>query len=76
MAGLGIQRDRAAGLLDDPVDGGQAQTGALAGGLGGEERIERAVGDLARHPNPVVGHDEAHMRSRMRVGMAAGEVLV
>jgi len=34
--------DEAAALLDDAVDGGETETSALAGFLGGEERLEDA----------------------------------
>jgi hypothetical protein len=52
---LGIGEDEAARLLDDAVDGRQAEAGALADFLGGEEGLE----DLAEH----VG---AQCRSRCR----------
>src|SRR5207237_2867000 len=41
-AGLRIDVDRAARALDDAVDGGEAEPGALAGLLGGEEGLEEA----------------------------------
>ena len=37
-----VERDAAAALVDDAVDRGQAEAGALALRLGGEERLERA----------------------------------
>jgi len=40
QAGLALHFDPALVLFDDAVDGGQAQAGALAHSLGGEERIE------------------------------------
>ena len=40
-AGFGVDPDVAVGLGEDPVDGGQAEPGSAAVGLGGEERLER-----------------------------------
>ena len=39
---LAVDFHAAAALLDDPEDGGEAQAGALARSLGGEERLEQA----------------------------------
>ncbi len=49
------------GLLGIAVDHGQAQAGALADGLGGEEGIEGARHDLGRHPGAVVGDQQRHV---------------
>ncbi len=43
---LGIAEDEAAGLLDDAIDHGQAEAGALADFLGGEEGVEDLVADI------------------------------
>ena len=48
LAGRGVDRDLAAGVGDDAVHGREPEPGALAGRLGREERLERAVGDLRR----------------------------
>ena len=40
---------------DDPVRGGQPESGAVAHVLGGEERVEHAVADLGGDPGAVVG---------------------
>ena len=45
-----VEVDVAAGLLDDAVDGGEAEARALADLLGGEERLE----DLAPAPPAVM----------------------
>jgi len=50
FAGLGVHIDEAAGLLDDAIDRRQAEAGALADFLGGEERLEDLVDDLAGIP--------------------------
>ena len=49
LADLAVGEDVAARLLDDAVDGGQAEAGALADILGGEERLEDLGHDLGRH---------------------------
>src|SRR5205823_1724646 len=40
--------DEAAGLLDEAVDAGEAEPGALADLLGGVERVENLVDDVGR----------------------------
>ena len=54
--GAEIERDPAAGLVDDPVDRGQPEPGALARRLGREERLEDARLGLGVHPAAGVGH--------------------
>ena len=50
----GLDLDRAAVLLDDPVADRQAQAGPLADRLGGEERVEDAArGSPGRCPQPL-----------------------
>src|SRR3954466_9807189 len=52
---LAVDRDRPAMLLrDDVVADRQAEAGALAGRLGGEEGLEQFLANLGRHPNAVV----------------------
>ena len=43
-------------LRDDVVADRQAEAGALAGRLGGEERLEQLVPDLGRNADAVVAH--------------------
>jgi len=52
---------------DNAVAGVQAQAGAFAGGLGGEEGLEDAVLELARDAGAVVGQLDDD-----EVGLAAG----
>ena len=52
--------DVPAAARDDAVHGGQAEPGAAALRLGGEERVERALRGLARHSLAVVGDVDAH----------------
>ena len=49
LADLRIAIDEAAGLLDDAVDHRQAEPGALADFLGGEERLEDLLDHLGRN---------------------------
>ena len=53
LAGLAVDLDVAAGLLDEAVDHAEPEAGALALGLGGEERLEDVVDDLGGMPQPV-----------------------
>ena len=53
LADFGVDIDEAAGLLDDAVDGGEAEPGALADLLGREERLEDLVDDVGGMPVPV-----------------------
>ena len=49
VPGLGVEPDVAAGLVDDPVDRGQPEAGALALLLGREERLEDVLARVAVH---------------------------
>ena len=40
--------------LDDAAADGESESGAAAGALGGEERLEDALGDLGRHAGAAV----------------------
>ena len=55
-------------LLDDAVDDGQAQAGALAEFLGGEERLEDARLHFAAHAAASVGHGQQHVAAGLDVG--------
>src|SRR5207237_7230039 len=48
VAFFAIDLDVAAGLLDEPVDHAEAETGSLADVLGGEKRLEDLVADRGR----------------------------
>ena len=56
---LRIGEDEAARLLDDAVDGRQAEPGALADFLGGEERLEHLAEHVGGMPVPVSVIDSA-----------------
>jgi hypothetical protein len=68
-SGFGVDPHVPAGLRDDAVDDGQAQARPLALGLGGEERLERMVGDLRRHPRAVVADLHSRVTARRQVGV-------
>ncbi len=73
-----VDRDRAAVLLrDDVVADRQAEAGAFAGRLGGEERLKQLVPDLGRDAGAVVAHPDfdrlaqvagRHLEGRAKVG--------
>src|SRR3569832_586468 len=52
------------------VDGREAQTGAAADHLGGEERLEDPVADLLVDADPIVGDGKPHMVSLPCIRMA------
>jgi hypothetical protein len=66
---LGVDPHVAPGLGHDSVDGRQAQTGPLPFGLGREERLERPVQDLGRHPGAVVADLERDVPPGGQVGV-------
>jgi hypothetical protein len=55
-ADLAVDRDRPAGLLDEPVDHGQPETSALPRPLGRKERLEGAPADLLGHADSGISH--------------------
>src|SRR5205085_11485639 len=55
LAGRTVDEDEAAGLLDDAVDGGEAEPGAGADLLGREERLEDAHEILLRDAESGIG---------------------
>ena len=76
-ADLARSLDRAAVLLDDPVDRREAEARSLAGALGGEERLEHLRPRLGRHPVPRVGHGDPQARPGLDVqllGLVGGEL--
>src|SRR5215471_12565624 len=61
FADIAVRSDAAAVLLrHDVVADGKAEAGALAGWLGGEERLEQFVPDLGRNAGAVVTHTDLH----------------
>ena len=67
-----IDIDKAAGLLDDAVDRGQAKAGAFADVLGGEERLEDLADDRRRNAGAGVGDFDQHVvRRRHALGVIA-----
>ena len=66
LADLGIAEDEAAGLLDDAVDHRQAEAGALADFLGGEERLEDLLHHVGRDAGAGVLDLDQHVVGRRR----------
>ena len=66
----------AAGAGDDPVDGGEAEAGAFAFALGGEERLEGPLDRLLVHADAGVAHFQADVAARLGVGVHVGVLLV
>ena len=57
----------AAALLNDSVDGGQAQSGTLAGLLGGKEGIENMSLGFRVHAQAVVDHRNLDIRTGLEL---------
>ena len=75
LPSLGFDRDRAAELLGEAEDLAEAEPGALAKALGGEERLEHALHRLARHARAGVGDPERDMLAPQPVGLALEHVV-
>ena len=61
LADLAVAEDEAAGLLDDAIDGREAEAGALAHLLGREERLPDLVEMLARNAGAGILHLAEHI---------------
>ena len=61
MPQLAVDTDVAIALLHDAVDGGEAEAGAVARALGGEERLEEPRLDGTVHADAVVAHGQRHV---------------
>src|SRR6516225_9441538 len=80
FAGFAVDRDGAAMLLrDDVVADREAETGALTGRLGREERLKQLVPDFGRDAGAVVAHPDLdrlaqiagrHLEGRAIAGLA------
>ena len=68
MARLAVNGDGATVAADDAVNDGEAEAGALADGLGGEEGIEDAVEGGAIHAAAVVADGEADVGTFVQTG--------
>ena len=65
--------DAAAVLLDDAVDGGESEAGALADGLGGEEGLEDVFDHVGLHAAAVVADGQQRVRARFAACRFAGD---
>ena len=74
-AGLAVDVDPAAALLDDAEHRREAEPGAGAGALGGEERLEQVLGDLLVHPVPGVADREQDVRAGDPLVAVRGDLL-
>ncbi len=63
---------RASGLRAEAVDLAQAQAGALADFLGGEEGLEGALRHLGRHAGAGIGDGDQHAMPCRHIGRALG----
>src|SRR2546430_16120171 len=74
LANRALALDPAAMLLDDAEDHGEAEAGALAGVLGGEERLEDALTDLGGHAVAGGADTEPDILARPRLEVPAQKV--
>ena len=61
---LRIDFEMASGLLDEPVDHGEAEARALADLLGGEEGLDRAGQGVRVHSAACIGHADRDILAR------------
>ena len=61
FANAAVDPDLAARLVREAENLAEAETGALADRLGGEERLERALDDVGRHAAAGVGDADLHI---------------
>jgi hypothetical protein len=61
VAELAVDLDVPSHLLGKTIDHAQAEPGALAGALGGEEGLECPLDDLGRHAGAGIGDDQGHI---------------
>src|ERR1022692_3298359 len=59
---LGVDMQRAVGLLDEPLDDVEAEAGALTRTFGGEIRLENFRQQIRRNARTGVAHPESHQR--------------
>ncbi|MNP09011.1 hypothetical protein D3C76_1011000 [compost metagenome] len=61
-------------LLAETIDHRQTQAGALADGLGGEERVEGPVDGALRHTAAIVGDAQYHIVAWREITVGLGEI--
>jgi hypothetical protein len=75
-AGLAVDVDVAARLLHEAEHHAEAEPGALARLLGGEERLEHAGEHLRRHADATVADLDHHIGTGRHLDMFGGIILV
>src|SRR5260370_761883 len=75
-AGLAVDGEIAAALLDDAVHRRETEPGAFAALLGGEERLEDARLDGLLHADTVVADRQHHVAARLGAGVDVDVALV
>ena len=76
IAGLAVQPDVAAALLDDAVGHGEAEPGALSQFLGGEEGFEGTGLHFAIHAVAGVAHNDLHVLAGFEIFGLADRVRI
>src|ERR1035437_3308620 len=76
VAGLAVDFNPALMLFDDAVDGGQAEAGALAHFLGGEERFKNALERAVIHAAAGVGHGQHDKLAGPELGVQLHRLVV
>ena len=66
---FGVDGQAATGFGEDSVDGRQSQAGALARGLGREERLEHVCEHIGAHADSGVAYRQLDVAPRAGVGM-------
>ena len=69
MPDFAVDFRMSAGLLHEPIDLRQAEAGALAGALGGEERVERLGQHVLGHANSGIADEQSDILARLKVGI-------
>ena len=75
-AELAADFDVSAALIDDAIDGRQAEAGPLALGFRGEERLEDMAQHLPAHPCAVVPDGELEVVARLDIEACFAELLI
>ena len=75
LPNLRVEPDLTAGLAREAVNHRQAEAGAFAHRLGGEERLEHLGHEVGRHAGAGVGHADAEVLPRRHVVLAGTDLV-